>query len=353
MSKRQIANLIVLSALSAQAQSVYDTMKKSKGKNFTSETLAEKLPETDEKELTAAITSLVDSGLIEKNTDKDDAFLGYVFPKAESTALAAEADNTIGGKSHTSRTANSNLVIYQGETVAFKAHTLSPEAKAGQLVQFGTVRRTHLNEQGFQYFNLDKLNAEGEKVGTCAKKSSGIILVDENNQPYADPSSAPIPEGVKAVIGLKKAAGLEKPSTVDCAPIDVESMKGSAVIVFTGEGSPASRAMQSTIEKVVAEYSGSILVVEVDAYWNARLAAQMAVREVPTVVAIKDGSVSDRISGTTSEEDLSKFFAAAVKSQGKTATLSELPYVEAAVEEPTAEAEAESSEDSSSEEAAE
>lgn len=332
MSK-QIVQLLALTTLGLHAQEVFGVMKTQKGKSHTVDTLSEKLKALASKDIETAINSLASAGLIVAKKDETEAITGYVLPKSSAEELAAEAANTIGGKAHTSKTSNTDLVLYKGEKVLFQAHTLSPEVKAGQLVQYGILSRTHINEQGFQYFNIKKLNDAGEAAGVCAKKSSGVVLVDAAGKVYANVNDAPVPQNAVPMIGLKKAASdVAKPELVDANSLDLTA-KGSAVLVFVAEGSPTSRAMKKVLAKMEADYSSSILIVEADAYWNAKLASQMQVRTVPTLINIKDGNVSDKITGLTSEEDLNKFFTAAVKNQGKAAPLANLPYSVEAVSE--------------------
>ena len=213
--------------------------------------------------------------------------------------------------------------------VVFKTHVLSPEYKAGQKIQYGAVNRTHINEEGFQYFDTKKLvEFGGDQTGSgCAKKSSSLFLVDDKGNPYENPYNAPVPEGSVEMIGLKKAASdVEKPSIIDTRPLDTEAMEGVAVLIFTAEGSPAYRASEAALNAVAEAFDGKVLTFSVDAYWNARLAAQFGIRQAPSVLVIKDGNVESQVAGQFDEEQLTEIYESAVKLQGKADVLTELPF---------------------------
>lgn len=346
MNRDAIIGLIALQTLSAPAVAAYETMKKSKGRSFNAETLAEKMEGTDADSLADPLAALTAAGLISTVTPEGATEPnGWTVPKATAADLSGAAANGVGTKTHTTRTANTNLVMYKGDTVVFKTHTLSKEYKdLNQKVQYGTLNRTHINEEGFQYFDAKKL-AEfgGEEIGAkCAKKSSGLFLVDDNGIPYENPFEAPVPEASVEMIGLKKAAKeVFKPEVAGSQPINLDEMEGTAVLIFFAPASPDSRAMEAAFAAAEAEYGSKVLTVQFDAYWNSRVSAQFGLRQVPSIIVLKNGNVESQVAGILDQDAVNAVFDSAVKAQGKKAVLAELPLVPAPVKEVKAEAKAE------------
>ncbi|WZL71649.1 FAD-dependent oxidoreductase [Clostridiaceae bacterium 35-E11] len=67
---------------------------------------------------------------------------------------------------------------------------------------------------------------------------------------------------------------------------------------------PKCRKLLPTIEKMEDEYKGKVRVTKVDIYKSTGIANRLGVKEVPSVITIKDGKIDKVISENISEEEI-------------------------------------------------
>jgi len=72
------------------------------------------------------------------------------------------------------------------------------------------------------------------------------------------------------------------------------------------------RAIAPVIEELAADFEGSAKVAKVDVDENQSLAAQFAVRGIPTLLFFRDGEVVDKVTGVEEKAFLAKKLEALV-----------------------------------------
>ena len=76
------------------------------------------------------------------------------------------------------------------------------------------------------------------------------------------------------------------------------------VIDFWAEWCGPCRMIGPIIEELAGEYADSVIIGKCDVESNDDIVAQYRVRNIPTVVFIKDGQVVDKVVGATTKENL-------------------------------------------------
>ena len=79
------------------------------------------------------------------------------------------------------------------------------------------------------------------------------------------------------------------------------------IIDFYADWCGPCQVMAPALESVAREYADVVDVVKVDVDENAGLAATYAVRSIPTLVALRDGAVSETVTGAIGERALRAF----------------------------------------------
>lgn len=76
------------------------------------------------------------------------------------------------------------------------------------------------------------------------------------------------------------------------------------VIDFWAEWCGPCRMIAPFIEELAGEYADRVVIGKCDVESNDDLVAQYRVRNIPTVLFIKDGQVVDKVVGATTKENL-------------------------------------------------
>lgn len=85
---------------------------------------------------------------------------------------------------------------------------------------------------------------------------------------------------------------------------EIMAMGKPVVIDFGAEWCGPCCALAPIIEELAAEYEGSVVIGKCDVEEADDIAAQYRVRNIPTVVFIKDGAAVDKTVGSVSKDTL-------------------------------------------------
>ena len=89
----------------------------------------------------------------------------------------------------------------------------------------------------------------------------------------------------------------------------IEASNHSLVIVdFWAPWCGPCKQLTPTLEKIVAEFNGNVLLCKVNVDENQAIAAQMGIQSIPAVFAFKDQKPIDGFMGNITEDELRKFF---------------------------------------------
>ena len=89
----------------------------------------------------------------------------------------------------------------------------------------------------------------------------------------------------------------------------IEASSHSLVIVdFWAPWCGPCKQLTPTLEKIVGEFGGNILLCKVNVDENQAIAAQMGIQSIPAVFAFKDQKPIDGFMGNITEDELRKFF---------------------------------------------
>ena len=96
----------------------------------------------------------------------------------------------------------------------------------------------------------------------------------------------------------------------------IEASKDSLIIVdFWAPWCGPCKQLTPTLEKIVGEFGGNIILCKVNVDENQAIAAQMGVQSIPAVFAFKDQKPIDGFMGNITEDELRKFFDKHANSQ--------------------------------------
>tara|TARA_Y100000768_G_scaffold276367_1_gene211909 strand:- start:2568 stop:3449 length:882 start_codon:yes stop_codon:yes gene_type:complete len=96
----------------------------------------------------------------------------------------------------------------------------------------------------------------------------------------------------------------------------IEASSHSLVIVdFWAPWCGPCKQLTPTLEKIVGEYNGNVLLCKVNVDENQAIAAQMGIQSIPAVFAFKDQKPIDGFMGNITEDELRKFFDKHANSQ--------------------------------------
>jgi thioredoxin 1 len=84
------------------------------------------------------------------------------------------------------------------------------------------------------------------------------------------------------------------------------------LIDFWAEWCAPCRQLAPTIKELAEEYGDSLRVVKVDVDANPRVAAQMQVRAMPTLLVVKNGSVVGQLVGRQPKDRIKQMLAPAL-----------------------------------------
>ena len=96
----------------------------------------------------------------------------------------------------------------------------------------------------------------------------------------------------------------------------IEASNHSLVIVdFWAPWCGPCKQLTPTLEKIVAEFNGNVLLCKVNVDENQAIAAQMGIQSIPAVFAFKDQKPIDGFMGNITEDELRKFFDKHINTQ--------------------------------------
>jgi hypothetical protein len=308
---RAIIDLRAIRNLNQVESMIFSIFFGQKGRYFTTEKIFEKIGEhlvdkeaedaaKEEKaaksKITRAINKLVEANVVVQKAEQPASEpKEFTIPEYDIKDLREEQQILIGGKEHTTLTANGETVHYGGDVILYMCHPLSPEYKAGQRIGTATLKDFHVNEEGFKYGIVQKpVMKEGEKPKSCAVKLSQAQLLD-----------VAIPEGAKEVVKYKKKANLTKPELQTLPNLE----EGSHVLFFNAIWSPTGNHMSQILEglKENSKELKDMSLTSVNTDHQVDACKAYVIRTAPTLVVVKDGKEVSRMEGfPTNVEDPNK-----------------------------------------------
>lgn len=87
---------------------------------------------------------------------------------------------------------------------------------------------------------------------------------------------------------------------------EVLQKKGIALVDFWAEWCGPCRQITPIVEELAKDYEGKALIAKVDVDENSELTARYGVRNIPTILILKDGEVVDKHVGFATKEALSQ-----------------------------------------------
>ena len=308
---RAIVNLAAVRAFNQKQSSIFSIFFGQKGRFFTTDKVFEKVgaqltadnEDTSEEGvdkaekaakalITKTINAMVDANIIEQKADQAASDpKEFKMQEYDIKDLKENQQVQIGGKEHTTLTANATTVWYNGDVILYMCHPLSPEYKAGQRIGTATLKDFHVNEEGFLYGIVTKpVMVEGEKAKTCAVKLSQAQLLDEA-----------IPEGAKECVKYKQKAGLTKPTLVPVGDIS----KGVHLLSFNAVWSPEGVQMDQILEGLEdSPLKGKYTRHIVNTDHQVDECKTYNIRTAPTLILVKDGAEVARMEGLPNAEDV-------------------------------------------------
>lgn len=240
------------------------------------------------------MSKLVELELVVKG-DKKDELETFLVQKSTAQDLPAEKQLGIGGKVHTTRTANPDILNYVGERIQFPYHSLSKQYKAGVKAGYGVVKNWHTNEEGFKYVIVG--NEDGSQ---CAKKSSSLLLVDATGTPYANQADAPTPTE-NFQIGVRYKKGAEDFVThyeQEEFPTINDGLK--VIFVFT-TWSPNSKLASKLVESYKETLTDGVELVQIEADNYPSFTAKAGLRTVPAMLFVNNGNIVETVLGVQTD----------------------------------------------------
>lgn len=86
--------------------------------------------------------------------------------------------------------------------------------------------------------------------------------------------------------------------------LEIEKAEGLAVVDFWAEWCGPCRIVSPVVEEVAKQYQGKVKVAKVDVDQNQRIAAQYAIRSIPSLYVFKDGKVVEQIVGAVPKHQI-------------------------------------------------
>ncbi|MBN2798288.1 MAG: hypothetical protein JXX28_04010 [Deltaproteobacteria bacterium] len=86
----------------------------------------------------------------------------------------------------------------------------------------------------------------------------------------------------------------------------MEKVPVPLLLAFVAEGSEGSERLQGVLRRLGAEFTGTLMVLEIDAYRNAAKHEQFGIVSVPQLYLVKDRDIKARKQGFRTYEELKR-----------------------------------------------